>query len=153
MVITISTILSLTSTYNSPIICNMPTTISLHPSRATYVPYRTLEDAVLLPNTPKSWCICMDRMGVTFVSLNLSDNASCSPASRRSLPLYLRYMLLWHISTVLTLPPIYFCRALQMLHHVFLIIYISMRLFTSFGFLILPLVTYYFTLRVNKLAL
>ena len=151
--IKISTILSLTPVATSQIICNMPTTLLLDPSGDTYVPFRNLEGAVVLPNIPKYCCSYTDRMGVNFVILNLSDNAFCSTTSRRYFSSSLWYMLLWNISTALTLPPLWFCRAFPMLPHVFLKISLSMRLLIYFSLLILPLATSSFTLRANNLAL
>ena len=151
MLITISTILSLTPTTTFLIICNMPTNLSLDTSGCMYVPLSTLEDAVVSHNSPKSCYICTDRMGVPFVSSNLSDNDFFCPASRRSFPSYLWYTMMWHISTSLILPPLCFCRALPMIPNVLLAIYLSMILLFPFTLLIFPHATSYFTICAKNL--
>ena len=149
----ISTILSLTPTATYPIICNMPIILLLVPSGAMYFPFNTLEVAVVLSNSPKSCCSFPDHMDVPFVSLNLCDNDFCSPDYRRSFPSYLWYILLWYISSVLTIPNLLFFRSLPMMLHVFLAISLIMIFLIYFSLLIFPHATFSFNQRANNLAL
>ena len=61
------------------IFCNMPTMPSLDPSGAMYVPSSTFEATVVLHNRKKSYYNYLERMGVPFVSLNISDNGFLVP--------------------------------------------------------------------------
>ena len=131
----------------------MSTTLLLNPSGDTYAPSRTSEAAVMFPNIQKSSFSCPDHIGAPFISLNHSDNSLLSAASRCSFPSYLWYILLWHIFTALTIPPLCFYEALPMLPHVFLPIFLSTRLLIYFPFLILPFATSSFNLRAKNLVL
>ena len=131
----------------------MSTTLLLNLSGATYAPYRTSEAAVVFPNIQKSSFSCPDHICVPFIISNHSDNSLLSAASRWSFPSYLWYILLWHIFTALTIPPICFYEALPMLPHVFLPISLSTRLLIYFPFLILPFATSSFNMRAKNLAL